>query len=387
MPERPNNLSDARARRRIVHVMYSFSVGGLENVIVQLINRLPSERFSHVVLSLTSISDFKDRVTQPDVKFIELHKPPGHAVPLYPRIYKLLREIKPDVVHTCNLAALEIVPVAWAAGISRRVHAEHGWDALDPAGRNLKYQRLRKLYRPFVSHYVAVSNDLSNYLANAVGVPEHRRSVIANGVDTQVFSPAESGTSRVVPGCPFDPQRHWLIGTVGRLQTVKNQPLLAKAFVRLVQENPGLAEQARLVMVGEGPLRAEVEAILGSAGLLHLAWLPGARTDVPAILRSFSCFVLPSETEGTSCTLQEAMACGLPVVCTAVGGTVDMVDHGVTGQLVPSGDETAMARALAHYMQNPDTAKQHGLAARSLAESTFGMDGMLARYAQLFDTP
>lgn len=385
MPHNKRIPANGRGRTCIVHVMYSFSVGGLENVIVQLINRLPAERFSHVVLSLTSISDFKDRITQADVKFIELHKPPGHAVPLYPRVYKLLRELRPDVVHTCNLAALEMVPVAWAAGVARRVHAEHGWDALDPAGQNLKYQRLRKVYRPFVSHYVAVSKDLSSYLGNAVGVPGHRRSLVPNGVDTQVFSPAEAGASRAVPGCPFDPHTHWLIGTVGRLQTVKNQPLLARAFVRLMQENPSLVERARLVIVGEGPLRSEVEAILGNAGLLHLAWLPGARTDVPAILRSLNCFVLPSETEGTSCTLQEAMACGLPSVCTAVGGTVDMVTPGVTGQLVPGGDEVSMARALAQYMLNPDIARQHGLAARAMAESRFGMDAMLAQYAQLFE--
>lgn len=128
-------------------------------------------RIVHVVLSLITISDFKYRITQPDVRFIELQKPPGHAVPLYPRIVQLLRDFKADVVLSCNLGALEITPLAWLARVPLRIHAEHGWDAHDPAGQNLRYQRLRKLPKPFVSHYVAVSKDLDECLTNAIGMP------------------------------------------------------------------------------------------------------------------------------------------------------------------------------------------------------------------------
>lgn len=376
-------MSTAPRRQRIVHVVYSFSVGGLENVIVQLINRLPVERYEHVVLSLTTISDFKHRITQPGVRFIELHKPPGHAVPLYPRIYRLLRELRPDVVHTCNLAALEITPLAWLARVPLRVHAEHGWDAHDPQGRNPRYQRLRKLYRPFVSHYVAVSKDLDDYLTLAIGVPAERHSLIANGVDTAKFAP-HAGLVQAVPGCPFDPAQHWMVGTVGRLQTVKNQPLLAHAFVRLLREHPKAAARVRLVMVGDGPLRASVEAVLEKAGVRHLAWLAGARDDVADILRMLACFVLPSQAEGTSCTLQEAMASGLPVVATAVGGTPALVQEGVTGHLVASDDAVAMARAIAGLLKSPETMQSFADSARARALSQFGLDAMVLAYDQLF---
>ncbi len=375
------NRPSAR-KTRVVHVVYSFSVGGLENVIVQLINRLPADRFEHVVLSLTTISPFKDRITQPGVRFIELHKPPGHAVPLYPRIYKLLREIQPDVVHTCNLAALEITPLAWLARVPRRIHAEHGWDAHDPSGTNPRYRRLRRLYRPFVSHYVAVSEDLFAYLAKAVGVPEKRRTLVPNGVDTDQFRPAEAA-KQAVSGCPFDPVQHLLIGTVGRLQTVKNQPLLARAFVRLIAEHPALAARARLVIVGEGPLRAEVEAVLSDAKVSHLAWLPGARSDVADLLRMLTVFVLPSKTEGTSCTLQEAMASGLPVVATAVGGTPDLVGDG-PGRLVPPDDVGSLAKALHDMLVNPSVRDAAGRQARERATQRFGVDALIRSYQQLF---
>ncbi len=369
-------------RRRVVHVVYSFSVGGLENVIVQLINRLPGDQFEHVVLSLTAISEFKHRITQPGVRFIELHKGPGHAVPLYPRIYRLLRELRPDVVHTCNLAALEAVPLAWLARVPLRIHAEHGWDAHDPQGKNPRYQRLRKLYRPFVSHYVAVSKDIDDYLANAIGVPASRRSLIANGVDTDAFAPA-NGVRAVVPGCPFEPGRHWLVGTVGRLQTVKNQPLLAHAFVRLLQDHPELAGRLRLVIVGEGPLRSDIEKTLAAAGLLEHAWLPGARDDVAGILRMLDVFVLPSQAEGTSCTLQEAMASGLPVVATAVGGNPELVQENATGHLVPASDAQAMADALWACFSHPERTRTWGEAARATALARFGLASMVNRYGTL----
>ena len=377
-------MSPAGRRRRIAHVVYSFSIGGLENVIVQLINRLPPQHFEHMVVSLTTISDFKNRIQTPGVQFVELNKSPGHAIPLYPRIFRLLREWSPDVVHTCNLAGLEIAPLAWLAGVPLRIQAEHGWDAHDPKGESRRYQRVRKLYKPFVSHYVAVSDDIDRYLRDRIGVSDSRRSLIENGVDTDTFAPAPD-VVEPVPGSPFHPRHHWIVGTVGRLQTVKNQPLLARAFVRLIQQHPDMAERARLVIVGEGPLRSEVESTLAAAQLTHLAWLPGARSDVSHILRTFNVFVLPSQAEGTSCTLQEAMATALPVVATAVGGTPKLVEHGVTGWLVPPDDEVALAAALRECFVNCADGIAKGQRARRVAEQRYGLQAMVNRYAQLFD--
>lgn len=373
--------SEERAKVRLLHVVYGFSIGGLENVIVQLINRLPADRFEHVLLSLTTISDFKNRIKQPNVQFIELNKLPGHAVPLYPRIFKLLRDLKPDVLHTCNLAALELVPLAWLARVPLRIHAEHGWDAHDPDGKNPRYQRLRRFYKPFVSHYVAVSQDLYDYLGRAVGVPASKLSLLANGVDTEHFYPVAGAQG--VSGCPFDPAHHMMVGTVGRLQTVKNQPLLARAFVLLLQRHPELANRARLVIVGEGPLRPEIEAILNNAGLLHLAWLPGARSDVADVLRMLTVFVLPSVTEGTSCTLQEAMATGLPTVATAVGGNSALLANGV-GQLIPADDVAAMASALFDRLTDVPASQIQGERARQRACERFDIERLTMQYESLF---
>lgn len=369
-------------RTRVLHVVYAFSIGGLENVIVQLINHLPSDEFEHCILSLTTVGELRSRIVLPDVQFIALNKPPGHAFSLYPQIFKVLRTWRPDVIHTCNLAALEIAPLAWLARIPLRVHVEHGVEFRD-ARAAAKARLMRRFYRHFVSRQVAVSDALQAYLRDEVGVrPEHLQ-LIANGVDTDSFHPRMGGEA-LPDGCPFQPGQHWMLGTVGRLQPIKNQLSLARAFVRLLHDHPELEERARLVIVGEGEMRTAIEAELDRAEVRNLAWLPGARHDVAAILRALDCFILPSYSEGTSCTLQEAMACGLPVVATAVGGTPALVRDGETGILFQPDDDAALAAGLYRYIADPSAAADHGARARQRAEHEFGLEKLIAEYRSLF---
>lgn len=370
-------------RIRIVHVVYSFSIGGLENVIVQLINRLPADRYEHVIISMTTISDFRNRVTQPGVQYIALNKPPGHAVALYPKIYSLLRKLQPAVIHTCSLAGLEIMPIACLACVPFRVHAEHGWDMRDPGGTNRRLRFIRRLYRPFVHHYVAVSQDIFDYQKREIGIPAKRLSLIPNGVDSDRFSPS-NGVRMFAQGYPFQAEDQWIVGTIGRLQPVKNQVALARAFIRLLQKYPGATARARLVIVGDGGLRAEIEQTLAQGDALKYAWLPGARDDIPEVLLMLDCFVLPSHAEGTSCTLQEAMACGLPVIATAVGGTPKLVEEGITGYLIQPDDDEALVDNMWHYMNNPQLAKVHGSIARKRAVANFGIDSLVDSYDRLF---
>jgi len=234
-----------------------------------------------------------------------------------------------------------------------------------------------------VNRYIAVSKDIADYLIKAIGVRECHVSLIPNGVDTDQFAPA-SETPAAVKDCPFIPGQHWMIGTVGRLQTVKNQPMLARAFVRLLQTHAEAASRVRLVIIGEGPLRVEIEEILAQAGFARYAWIPGARDDVADILKILDCFILPSRAEGTSCTLQEAMACGLPIVATAVGGTPDLVEDGTTGILVAPDDDFALADAIWRYYSSPEIVRSHGNAARNKALREFGVDRLVAGYDRLF---
>jgi sugar transferase (PEP-CTERM/EpsH1 system associated) len=372
-------------RPLVLHVVYRFDVGGLENGIVNLLNHMPRGRFRHAVLALTEVTDFRQRVVRDDVEFIAMGKPPGHAVRLYPRLYRLMRRMRPAIVHTRNLAALEVAVPAWAAGVSVRIHGEHGRDVSDLDGARRGYQWMRRLYRPFVSHYVALSRELASYLGEKIGVPPSRVTQVYNGVDVQRFRPADGGKP-VIAGCPFSPEAHWLVGTVGRMQPVKAQTLLAHAFVRALAIAPQLAATMRLVLVGDGPLREACRRILDDAGCGALAWLPGERGDVADIMRGLDGFVLPSLAEGVSNTILEAMATGLPVVATAVGANADLVVHGDTGWIVPPADEEAMAQALVEMARDPQRARALGARGRAVAERRFGIQAMVSAYQAVYES-
>ncbi len=301
----------------------------------------------------------------------------------FPKLYRVFRELQPAIVHTRNLGALEAQVPAWAAGVPGRVHGEHGRDVDDVDGTNRRHIWMRRVYRHFVHQHIALGGELAGYLRTKIGVPESRLTPIYNGVDHQRFSPAPQRLP--VPGCPFTDPALWLVGTVGRMQTVKAQPLLAQAFVNALQQQPALRDTLRLVMVGDGPLRAECQAILQQAGVAHLAWLPGARDDVPEVMRGLDCFVLPSLAEGISNTILEAMACGLPVLATRVGASAELLLEGETGLLVPAGDVTALAHGLCQLVSDRAAAQTMGRAGLERITERFSLSAMVAAYQSVYE--
>ncbi len=369
-------------RPLIAHVMYRFDTGGLENGIVNLINHMPADRYRHAIIALTEVTDFRKRIQRDDVQFISLHKSPGHGIWLYPRLFRLFRKLRPAIVHSRNLAALEVQLPAWLAGVPVRIHGEHGRDVGDLDGSNVTYQRVRRFYRPFVSFYFALSRDLADYLTNVIHIPEDSVLQVYNGVDAVKFHPGSA--ERSVSDCPFNRPAHWLIGTVGRMQTVKDQPTLVRAFIRALEIDPSLRQCLRLALIGDGALLAECRRLLMDAGELELAWLPGERSDIPEIMRGLDCFVLPSLAEGVSNTILEAMSSGLPVIATNVGGNAELVSS-TTGCLVPAADHQAMAEKIVYLANQRGIAHNMGRAGRDLVERKFSMKAMVGAYQDSYD--
>jgi len=368
----------------IVHIVHRFDTGGMENGMVNLFNTLSPQRFRHTVVALTDYSDFRQRIVAQPVGFHALHRPPGHGLGWMKRLWTLLRELKPDLVHTRNLAALEAQFVAVAAGVRATVHGEHGRDVFDLYGQNWKYNLLRRAARPCVSNYIAVSRDLATWLRLTVGVPPSKLHQIYNGVDSTAFYPRTGGRPDVLPP-GFAKPDSLVFGSVGRMVEVKDYPTLVRAFIELVRQHPDAADRVRLVIVGEGGARAPCQALLREAGLAHRAWLPGERHDIAAIMQALDVFVLPSKNEGISNTILEALASGLPVIATAVGGNVELVESGVNGLLVRSGDVADMAQALLAYWTRPAQGVEQGRQARQMAEQRYSIPAMAAAYAAVYE--
>jgi sugar transferase (PEP-CTERM/EpsH1 system associated) len=366
----------------IAHVIHHLVIGGLENGLVNLINRIPPHRYRHAIVCMTDYSDFSLRIRRDDVQIFSMHKKFGRDFGVYGKLYKLFRRIRPDVVHSRNLTALDSLLPATLSGVPVRIHGEHGRDQFDTEGKNSKYRWLRRLHRPMVSHYVALSKDLERYLREAIGVPQERITQIYNGVDIDLFHPSPAGREAIGP---YSDPGHFVVGTVGRMQPVKDQLTLVRAMIELWRSDQSARERLRLALVGDGPLRAEIEGLLRRENSTDYTWLAGARDDVPRIMRGFDLFVLPSLAEGVSNTLLEAMASGLPVVATRVGGNPELMEEGRSGMLAPPADPHAMAAAIHEYYLNRDMARRQGALAREIARRRFGLDVMVANYLNLYD--
>ncbi len=379
-------MPQADPRPLIAHVIYHLGVGGLENGVVNLINHLPADKYRHALVCFAGAdAGFARRIRRDDVTIHDVHKQPGHDLGASWRLYRLFRQIRPAIVHTRNLGTLEAQVPAWLAGVPARLHGEHGWDTFDPHGEHRGYQRLRRLHSPLIQRFVPLSGELEAYLIERVGIPRDKITRIYNGVDVARFQPAAGhGADGALPA-GFAADDSIVMGTVGRMHGVKDQLNLARAFIALQSLLPENAARLRLVMVGEGPLRGECQTLLTEAGLASQVWLPGARDDVPALLGALDLFVLPSRAEGISNTILEAMASGLPVVATAVGGNPELVADGETGTLVPASDPSALAAALAGYVTDLARLHSEGEAARTRVEQQFSLDAMLARYGRLYD--
>lgn len=377
-----NGAAAAPAPQRplVVHLTYALDFGGLETLLVECVNRMPAHKYRHAIVCLTDYSDFANKVTQPGVEIIALHKPPGLGLGTHLAFWKLLRRLRPALLHSYNLAAMEYAFTAACAGVPIRIHAEHGRDASDPEGKNPKHNFLRRRLAPFIDRYVPVSDDLQGWLRTVVALPEHKVTLIKNGVDTARFQ-AGFGAATDSPWLPGD----FVIGTVARVQDIKNHRGLVLAFERLRALLPQQRHRLRLSIVGDGPLLPALKAQVAAAGLDDVVWLPGARSDIADLMHSFSLFALPSLAEGTPVSLLEAMACGLPVVAARVGGIPEVIDDGEHGTLVAAADTEALAAALARYVETPALASRHGSAARARIEQRYSMTAMLAAYTSLYD--
>lgn len=365
----------------VLHVLHALHIGGMENGLVNLVNHMPAGRYRHAIACIEDFSPaFAARITQPDVAIHALHRSRIGVWRLRAALHRLCRALRPALVHTRNQSGLDALLPARLAGI-RCVHSEHGWDVDNLDGRAFKPLLLRRLHRPLVDQYIAVSRDLARFLSDAVGVPAARVTQIYNGVDTTRFAPGVPASDVLPPG--FRVPGQVLIGTVGRVQAVKDQATLLRAFAAL-QAVPGLPP-LRLVVAGDGPLQPELRALAAQLGITPITAFTGATDRIADVLRSLDVFVLPSLNEGISNTILEAMASGLPVIATAVGGNVELVEADRHGALFDTGDVGALTALLADYAREPARRAAHGGQARAEALARFSLDAMVTAYAGVYD--
>lgn len=369
----------------IVHVIYSLGAGGLENGLVNIINRIPEKQYRHAIICLTESGSFEDRIKNPATRIFSLHATPGHSFRLYWKLWKIMRQLKPSIVHTRNLSALEAqIPAFFLMKGVKTVHGVHGRDVFDLEGKSRKYNLLRKVIRPLVGRYITVSLDLKNWLVKTIGVNQKAVIQIYNGVDQSFFKP---GTVSLpdIEKTVFLPKKPVVIGTVGRLAAVKDQATLIRAFNIALETLPLGKQHMRLLITGDGPLRVQLEALINELGIGEFVCMTGDRNDIADILRLLDVFVLPSLGEGISNTILEAMATALPIIATNIGGNPELIEDGVNGYLVPCNDPEKLAEAIVKLTESSNTRSLMGKASLIKISEQFNWDSTVEKYVNVYD--
>lgn len=355
---------------RIAHILYSFGTGGLEKGIATLA-RNSSEDIEHIIVCL-SVSGASEKLLPSGVQIVELHKAPGNSPAFLWKLSRTIKSLCPSVVHTRNWSGMDGIIAARMAGIGSIVHGEHGWGMEDPDGLNSKRILVRRFLRHWVREYTCVSKSIESWLKKTIRV-KRPVSQIYNGVDIDLYSPTKDKAGiRQSLGLAND---SFLVGIVGRLDPIKNHSILFQAIETVRKQIPKVC----LVVAGDGPERDRLEREAGRSTVFL-----GNRADVPELLRALDLFVLPSLNEGISNTILEAMASGLPVAATRVGGNPELVLDGSTGRLLPPCDPAAIVNAIMDFFENPTFRDSCSRAARDRIVANFGVDVMVEGYERVY---
>jgi glycosyltransferase involved in cell wall biosynthesis len=351
---------------RIAHVTLSLDVGGLEKLLVEFARHADRRRFHLSFISLSTPGDLAGDIEACGWKVSALHAPPGLRAKIIFDLAKLFWRQRIDVVHTHDdRPNVYGVPAARLVGIRRVFHTRHS----QGTGLSRRQEWLVRLASLGNTRFVCISHDSAKHTLSQ-GISRRRVAVLHNGIDTEQFSftgPASDGP----------------VVLVARLAREKDVPTLLHAAALIATGQPDF----RLEIAGDGPERSNLEALRDRLGLgQHVRFL-GAVRDVPRLLARARLFVLPSLSEGISLTLLEAMARGLPVVATTVGGNPEVVSQGATGLLVSARDPNALAEAVLGLWRQPNLGRRMGQAGRQRVEQHFDVRQMVARYESMYLHP
>lgn len=369
-----------RAVLRVLHVFTNAAVGGTEYGVLKVVRGLDRELFSHQLCAIRGRSGGLSGVEEFGTELLVAGR--SHAGAQFPlfRLARLMRQVRPHIVHSRNWGAIEAIPAARLAGVPVVIHSEHGYELDMLEGLPLRRRLLRRAVYPLADAVFTVTRDLRDYHARQAWTRAEAIRVIYNGVDTQRFAPRPEQRARVRRelGLPADA---FVVGSVGRMVAIKDYGTLLRAARELI----GRGVMAFVVLAGDGPelavLQRQVESTPELAGRVVFI---GSSDRVPQMLNVLDAFVLTSVCEGMSNTLLEAMASGLPVVATRVGGNPEVVGEEFTEWLLPPGDATALSMLLLRLAEDEPLRNQLGARARQRAVEVFPIERMLTSYQDLY---
>jgi len=367
---------------KILHVVDSLWVGGLENGLVNLIVRSDSSRFEHVICAVRELGPMADRLRENSVRVLCLNQKGGrYSVQIGP-LARCIGQVKPDIIHSRNWGAIEAVMAARWMGSSAVIHSEYGLDIRSYNGEPLRRNLFRRVAFELAHRVFAVSSHLRDLIAHRTGFPARRIGVIHDGVDNQRFLTDGLARSQCRKELGIS-NEEFCIGSIGRLDPIKDHPTLLRAVEQFSKSCPNW----RLLIIGDGPELSKLQAFVNEHPILQKrVHFLGRTNEVPRILNALDAYVLHSVSEEISNSLLEAMATGLPVVATMSGGTPEVIAHGKSGWMFPVGDYFQLAEYLGILYRQIEQRKNLGQEAIRCVSDKFSMQKTVQQYGKLYDS-
>jgi sugar transferase (PEP-CTERM/EpsH1 system associated) len=355
-------------------------MGGLQNGLANLIARLDSIAFEHVIGAMRPVADEDVQPLCDSATRVLCIGKPGSKVQIG-ALATAIRTVRPDVVHSRNWAAIEAIFAARATNVAGIIHSEHGLDHNTAVHEPRSRRIIRRIGFELADVVVSVSDVLRHIHAKRTGFSRDRIHVIHNGVDTQRFAPNPSSRTAMRNQLGFRPDE-FCIGCIGNLTPVKDHMTLLRALAK----GSGPTE-FRVVFAGAGPEQTRLTEFTAAHPVLRdRVMFLGRMHLVPELLNALDVYVLPSLTEGICNALLEAMATGLPCVATRTGGNPEIVEHGVSGLLFPVADVVELASCLLQVQLRHEVRERMGRGALLRARSEFSLEAMVANYNRIYRT-
>jgi sugar transferase (PEP-CTERM/EpsH1 system associated) len=362
-----------------MHVLDRLNIGGTEKAVLKLIEGMNEDLFEHYMCTLRESSILADK-WKSGPTLLNLGGEGSNFQFNVPRLVKVMRAIRPAIVHSRNWGAIEAVIAARLAGVRAVVHSEHGYELDMQPGLPLRRRLLRHLAYRMASRVATVTHDLKTYHAAQAWWRPERIRVLYNGVNLDEFKSQRQSCEAMRQQLGI-PQHALVLGSVGRMVRLKDFVTLLKAASLLATQIPDLY----VVLVGSGPELSKLQQFVASSPELSgRVIFPGMLDRVADALNTMDIFVLPSLMEGMSNTLLEAMAVGLPLVATRVGGNVEVVAEGRCGFLFTPEDVHGLAGLLRTLLRDAPLRAEFAKAARERAVTDFSLQAMVRRYRDLY---
>jgi len=364
-------------RKKVVHVTFDMAIGGAEQVIYNLIENTDPLKYDVSILCLEQpVGSFGMQLQKKGYQITAFNRKPGFDFSLIRNIRHYIAIRGVDVLH-CHQYTPYVYGVLGAAFTPCKIiFTEHG--RFHPDRKKFKRTLINPFLNLFTDDVTAISSATCNALADFENFPRNKIRIIYNGIDDAKYLRPYDPNLKNALGISEDAR---ILGTVARLDPIKNQKMMIKALKIVRQIYP----ETFLIIVGDGPEREELENLASEIQLSSHVIFTGFREDAHLFYRIMNIFLLSSFSEGTAMTILEAMATGLPCIVTDVGGNPEIVENGETGFVVPNNDEKVLAEKINYLLGNEIMMKKMGKAGRRRFEENFTVKKMVKSYQAIYD--